>query len=97
MRGQDYMLHQSLDIHYAKKQCITDMICNEEYGEWEDDVCRFTLYRFTQECPYYHKSLADPKIAKRHLDAEVELGLLDIDSSRGKVEYVYRRGQKLPL
>jgi len=86
------MLSRSLDIHYAKQQCITDMICNAEYGDWENDDCRFTLYRVTQECPPYHKSLGDPKIAKRHLDVQVERGLLGIDISRGKKEYIYRRG-----
>jgi hypothetical protein len=85
------MLKGSLAIHMAKQDCIEDMICNVNFGDWDGDECRFTLYRVITECPPFHKSLADPKIARRHLDAQVELGILDVDESKGKREYIYRR------
>lgn len=85
------MVEESLAIHQAKQDCIEDMICNINFGDWDDDECRFTVYRITTECSFYHKSLADPKIARRHLDAQVKLGMLDVDTSKGKTEYIYRR------
>lgn len=85
------MLKTILTIDRALQDCIEDMICNVEFGDWEDGECRFTLYRVMTECSPFHKSLSDAKIARRHLDAEVEMGMLDIDTSRGKTEYIYRR------
>lgn len=85
------MLKVSLSIQQALQNCITDMICNEEFGDWENDECRFTLYRVTTECTPFHRSLGDTKIARRHLDAAVEMGMLSVDRSRGKTEYIYRR------
>jgi len=85
------MLKASLAIDRALQDCIEDMICNTEFGDWEDDECRFTLYRVTTECSPFHKSLGDAKIARRHLDAQVEMGMLSVDTSRRKTEYIYRR------
>lgn len=89
-------LHQSLKIHHAKEICITDLICNSEYGDWENGECRFTVYRVTIECDSFNPSLRDPKIAKRHLDAQVRMGVLDVDVSRGKTEYIYRKNYRSP-
>ena len=79
-------------VHHAKQLCITDLICNEEYGEIDEDgVCRFTEFRVQEECKRYHPSLGDYRIAKRHLDEQVAQGLLDVTYLRGVKEYVLRR------
>lgn len=46
------------------------------------------------ECTPFYKSLGDAKIARRHLDAAVEMGMLSVDRSRRKTEYIYRRKRK---
>jgi hypothetical protein len=82
---------KSMEIDQALQSCIAEMICNLEYGDWENDECRFTLYRVQTECSGYNTSLADSKIARRHLGYKVNIGMLGFDTSRGKTEYIYRR------
>jgi hypothetical protein len=82
---------KSVEIDQDLRTCIVDMICNAEYGEWENDECRFTLYRVQAECSGYNKSLVDSKIARRHLDYLASTGMLGVDYSMGKTEYIYQR------
>jgi hypothetical protein len=78
----------TLEIHRAKNTCIEEEICDPEAGDWEGDECRFNVSRVNAECPTYHPSLKDFKIAKRHLDVEVDMGELGWDPSTK--EYIYR-------
>lgn len=85
------MITESLRIHEALQNCITQMSCDTEFGDWDGDECRFTLYRVLTECSSFHRSLADAKIARRHLDAQVEMGRLSKDTSNRKREYIFHR------
>lgn len=89
----DFMgLSASLAIHRAKQRCIADVICGGDYGEIDGDaVCRFTEYRVQVECRNYHPSLADFRIARRHLDEQVAQGILGVTHARGVREYVFQR------
>jgi len=85
-------LAASLAIHHAKQRCIAELICNEVYGEIDDDgACRFNEYRVQRECDRYHPSLSDYRIAKRHLDEQVAQGILGVTHARGVREYVFQR------
>lgn len=78
----------TIQIHYAKDTCIHDVICDLDSGDWEGDECRFKVSSVNAECPEYHPSLGDFRIAERHLNAQVDEGKLGWDPSTR--EYIYR-------
>jgi len=80
-------LVDSLKIERAKKKCVREKICRP----LNESECEFTIYNIQRECVCLHPSLADRKIVKRHLDAEVQIGELEKKSRDGVVVYVWRR------
>jgi hypothetical protein len=49
------------------------------------------VYDIQKECPDLHPSLADRKIVKRHLEAEVKLGELEKLKEIDGTTYVWKR------
>jgi len=80
-------LERSLEIHQAKNICIKQRICHP--NTWTGSYpCEFTVHDL-KECEDIDPALADYKIARRHLEAQVETCQLREEDRDGVTVYLW--------